>query len=187
MAIAYPLTFPVAAKPTQYSLGYRTNVMTYSSPETFQTSVYEKVGKAWTLKLMVVPQNIDQHRLMTAFLASLKGPFGTFKFYPMKPMLLIATNKTIAAHSTLRSNLTLNDVADLTVGDYMRVGTQLIQILNISGNSIDIFPTLRADSVGATVYSSDIYGVFRLTANEQEWTLNSNHNADFSLDAIEAV
>lgn len=187
MALQYPISFPTGIAPLSYRLGYVANVLVYTAPDSFITSTYEKPGKAWTLVMEFPPIASSKRNEMAAFMASLKGMYGSFKFYPKNPTAQAVTNTTISAHNTLRDNLTLASVATLAVGDYVRVGTQLLQILKISGSSIDIFPSLRADSVGATLTGTDVYGVFRLKSNEQSWSTDINWQAGFTLEAAEAI
>lgn len=188
MAISYPLSIPTGIAPIAYNLGYKASVISYSSPFTFQTHVYKGVGYAYSLSLDFGLIKSDRRNEMEAFLMALNGVYGTFKWYPKNPTKNVVSNKTISAHNTLRDTLTLNNVTSITVGDFLRVGTQLVKVVNISGNAIDIRPPLREDSVNATVYGSDVYGVFRLSGNDQKpGPVDVNWNQAFAMECVEAV
>jgi hypothetical protein len=82
----------------------------------------------------------------------------------------------------------------LKAGDYLQVGTQLFKVLtsvdtNGSGEAtVDVWPDVRTSiSDGAAVTVQDTKGLFRLSSNEQTFSINEASFYGITFGAVEAI
>jgi len=82
----------------------------------------------------------------------------------------------------------------LKAGDYLQVGTQLFKVLksvdtNVSGEAtVDVWPDVRTSiSDGAAVTVQNTKGLFRLSSNEQTFSINEASFYGITFGAVEAI
>lgn len=205
MAISYPLALPTHTGIAQIELR-TSNAVAYSqSPFTFAGQAHAYSGQMWRADVTLPPMHRPDAEKWVAWLVSLRGQLGDF--YLSDP--LGATPRGIAntfAGTPIITNQTGGTIAVsgasaskdgwLLAGDYIQIGTgsdaTLHKVLqdadtNSTGNvSLEIWPHVRGtrtDSVTVT----NAKGRFRLTSNEQAWSINSTSIYGISFSAMEKI
>lgn len=177
----YPLAFPdVGVKSEIFSI---TNATTSStSPFTGRDQVYAFPGQWWSGEISFVPTNPEDAGKIRAFLAALRGKYGTFTYTPdaaIDPLGAGGTIKVDGAGQTGRV-LNLKDMSLSTkvakAGDYFQLGTSLYQYTQDldsdgSGDGVAYFePAIRVSpSDGDDLIMSAPKGIFRGVENKSEW------------------
>jgi len=191
MAITYPLQLPI--RPAAYSLEKRAVSIFTESPFTFQQYVSKGMGEAFALQLTFPPERSPATaRIVSAFGSALRGQYGTFEF-PIHARDLAYTGSadiTLSSiNNDLRNNITVSADVGLGVGTYIQIGTQLIQVLQITtGTTLDIFPALRQSfATGSAINYKTPKGIFRLTSQSATLMFNSDHTYSTTVEALEAV
>ena len=208
MAINYPLALPTHTGIAQ--IDFRTtNAVAYSrSPFTFAGQAHEYAGKMWQADVTLPPMKRSDAEQWVAWLVSLKGQLGTF--YLGDPLALIPMGSarnadTIQVNGEATSGNTINiDSAPinrtdyLKAGDFMQIGSgtsrQLFKVLTNTDTdgtgsaTVDVWPNVRvsiANNAPVTVEAAQ--GVFRLSTNEQSWSVNNAAIYGISFSAMEAL
>ena len=205
MSISYPLTLPTATRVRNISLT-AVNAVAYSqSPFTFAGQSHAYSGQMWRADVTLPPMRRSSADAWITFLMSLRGQFGTFLLgdpiactprglaatFPGNPAITSQTGGTIAV--TGASN---NKTNWLLAGDYIQIGTGLNATLhkvlqdastNASGQtSLEIWPHVR-DTRTESITVSNAVGKFRLSENQQSWSVNEASIYGISFSAMEAI
>ena len=208
MAISYPLTMPTHTGMRSVELR-ATNAVAYSrSPFTFAGLAHASAGHAWPADLTLPPMKRTNAEQWIAFLLSLKGQLGTFYFGDPRactPLGSARDTDTSLVDGAVSSGDTISiDSAPasqtdyLKAGDYMEIGSgvnrQLFKVLNdvdtdgTGSATVDVWPNVRtsiADNAAVTVENTK--GIFRLSSNEQAFSINEASFYGITFGAIEAV
>jgi hypothetical protein len=207
MAIIYPLSFPVAIKVIQSIELRAVNAVAYSrSPFTFSGQAFAYPGQMWTADISLKPMKRADAEQWVAWLISLRGQLGTFLLGdPNGATARGAATGTplVNGASQTGGSLVVDGAATsvtgwLKAGDYIQLGTngssRLHKVLTDansdgSGNvTLDIWPHIRiAPADNATVAVSSAKGLFRLSSNEQAWSINEAAIYGITFSAMEAV
>jgi hypothetical protein len=81
----------------------------------------------------------------------------------------------------------------LLAGDYIQVGSGATATLHkvlqdrTGTGTIEIWPALRSTVTGATVTLTDTVGRFRLSGNQQSFSINNASIYGISFDCVEAL
>lgn len=189
--ITYPLQLPI--RPAAYSLEKRAVSTFTESPFTFQQYVSKGIGESFGLQLTFPPiVGPSVARLVSAFGSKLRGQYGTFSFQIHSRDLYYTGSADITLSSInndLRNNITVSADVGLGVGTYIQIGTQLIQVLQVTnGTELDIFPALRQSfATGSAINYKTPTGIFRLTTQSSALLFNQDHTYSTTVEAIEAV
>lgn len=205
--ITYPLSLPL--NPSAYTLQQISVNQVFDSPFTLQQQVVRGYGEAWGLSVTFPTiartdpaYNVKVDKIHT-FLGSLKGRYGTFKFYlPNNDAQYTVTSGNPAIYlSTINNdigdNVTFSNPSGAAFsfganGTYITMGTQLFRILSATydGTNItcDVFPRVRTNlAAGTSVEYRQPYGIFRSKTAQTQINRDENHIYTFSIDAVEAV
>ena len=208
MAISYPLSLPTSIGIAQIELRATNAVAVSRSPFTYSTQVHAYSGQSWQADVTLPSIRRDLAEEWVAWLISLKGQLGTFYLgdpNAVTPRGSARNTDTILVNGATSSGNTLaiddapaSQTGYLKAGDYMQVGTgtsrQLFKVLadvdtNSSGQAtVDIWPDIRttiANNSAVTVENTK--GVFRLSSNEQGFSINEPSFYGISFGAMEAL
>lgn len=206
MTISYPLALPTHTGIAQIELR-ATNAVAYgSSPFTFAGQTFAYPGQMWQADVTLPPMKRADAEQWVAWLISLRGQLGTFllgdpiggtaRGTPTGTPLVKGAGQT---GGTLEIDGASNSITGwLKAGDYIQLGTgssaRLHKVLadansDASGNvTLDIWPHIRtAPADNATVTVSNAKGLFRLSSNEQAWSINEASIYGISFGAMEVV
>ena len=207
MTISYPLSLPAATKAIQSIEIRAVNAVAYArSPFTFAGQAFAYSGQMWTADVTLKPMKRADAEQWMAWLLSLRGQLGTFLMGdPMG-----ATARGVATGTPLVNganqtggSLVLDGATNSTsgwlkAGDYIQLGSngssRLHKVLadadsDGSGNvTLDIWPHIRtAPADNASVTVSIAKGLFRLSSNEQAWSVSEAAIYGITFSAMEAV
>ena len=199
MAISYPLALPTHTGIAQIELR-AVNAVAYSqSPFTFAGQAHAYQGQMWQADVSLPPMHAEDAERWLGFLLSLRGRFGTFLLGdPLRTSLRgTATAATItgsAGDNTVSATVTAGQT--LLVGDYIQLGSGSNATLHKvlvdytgtgSATNLEIWPGLRTDRSAVSATLSNAKGVFRLTSNEQAWSINEASIYGITFGAMEAI
>ena len=204
MAISYPLSLPTSIGIAQIELRATNAVAISRSPFTFQSQVHAYTGQSWQADVTLPSVRRDLAEDWVAWLISLKGQLGTFYLgdpNAATPRGSARDSDTILVNGAVSSGNTISiDSAPasqtdyLKAGDYLQVGTQLFKVLksvdtNVSGEAtVDVWPDVRTSiSDGAAVTVQNTKGLFRLSSNEQTFSINEASFYGITFGAVEAI
>lgn len=209
MAYSYPLTLPTVTGVRSINLRARNVVGFLQSPFTLKQQVISHAGQQWEAEISLPPMSREEGEEWVSFLVKLKGMTGTFLLGDPSAATPRGSASTSAGTPLVRGggqtgdSLTIDGcpatvVGYLKAGDYIQLGNAsaatLHKVLNDSNTNgdgqttLDIFPSIRtapADNAAVTV--SNAKGLFRLAANETNWTINEVTHFGISFSAIEVV
>lgn len=192
MTITYPLTLPTHTGISSVELR-AVNAVSYNmSPFTFSGQAQKYSGEMWQADISLPPMKEDDAEEWLAWLVSLSGQYGTFLLgNPARSAPRGAGGGTPLVAGAGQTGATLNiDGASVSVtgwlkaGDYIQVGTgtssrlhKVLQDVNTSGTgtaTLDVWPSIKtAPADNSAVVINGAKGLFRLTSNEQSWSVNS--------------
>jgi hypothetical protein len=194
MTISYPLALPTSIGIAQIELRARNAVAYSQSPFTFVGQVHAYSGQMWTADVTIPVVRRDLAAPWKAFLASLRGQYGTFLLGDpdyATPQGSVVTCSL--SGSTGSASPTVTMVGSLLAGDYIQLGSgssaRLHQVLSDkTGNgTLEIWPALREDYSNAVVTFNAAKGVFRLNSNTSSWGINDNSAYSINFSAMEAL
>jgi hypothetical protein len=206
MAISYPLALPTHTGIRNIELR-AINAVAYSrSPFTFAGQAFAYAGQMWQADVTLPPMRRSDAEQWIAWLVSLRGQFGTFLIGdPMgcTPRGMATGTPLIkgagqTGGTILIDGATANVTNWLRAGDYIQIGSNLTARLhkvlqNANSNSsgevtLEIWPHLRTSPAdNATVTVNNAQGMFRLSSNEQAWSINEAAVYGVTFSAMEAV
>lgn len=194
MAISYPLTLPTSIGIANITLSASNAVAISQSPFTFQQQVIRHAGQRWTASVSIPPVRRELAEPWNAFLLSLNGPVGTFLLGDpnAKAPRGTATSATLTG-SAGSSSPTITMTGTLLAGDYIQLGSGATATLHKvlvdrSGTGIvEIWPSLRSSVTDATVTLANTVGKFRLSSNQQSFSIDSASIYGISFDCVEAL
>lgn len=209
MAISYPLALPTVTRVRSIDLT-AINAVAYSqSPFTFAGQAHAYQGQMWQADVSLPPMRRTAAEQWIAFLLSLRGQYGTFLLgdptcsVPMGLAKDFAGLPKVNGANQTGQTLTIDGASKsktdwLKAGDYIQLGTgtssRLHKVLqnvttDSSGNAtIEVWPRIRtapADNADVTV--SGAKGLFRLSSNEQNWSINEASIYGITFGAMEVV
>jgi hypothetical protein len=206
MTISYPLALPTHTGIAQIELRAINAVAYARSPFTFAGQTFAYPGQMWTADLTLPPMKRADAEEWVAWLISLRGQLGTFLLGdPIGATARGAATGTplVNGASQTGGSLVIDGAATsvtgwLKAGDYIQLGSgsssRLHKVLTDansdgSGNvTLDIWPHIRiapADNAAVTV--SNAKGLFRLSSNEQGFSINESAIYGMTFGAMEAV
>jgi hypothetical protein len=209
MAISYPLSLPTSIGIAQIELRATNAVAVSKSPFTFSTQVYAYSGKSWQADVTLPSIRRDLAEEWVAWLISLKGQLGTF--YLGDPnattprgsardtdTILINGAPSIGSDTISIDSAPASQTGYLKAGDYLQVNQgedrQLFKVLtdtdtNGSGEAtVDVWPDVRKTILNnAAVTVENTKGIFRLSTNEQAFSINEASFYGITFGAMEAL
>ena len=208
MAISYPLSLPTSIGIAQIELRATNAVAISRSPFTFSTQVHAYTGSAWQADVSLPSIRRDLAEDWVAWLLSLRGQLGTF--YLGDPNAVtprgsardtdtVFTSAAVSSGSSIAVDSAPTSITGyLKAGDYIQVGTgtarQLFKVLaDVDTNSlgeatIDVWPNVRTSIANDSLITvENTKGLFRLSSNEQTYSINEASFYGISFGAMEAV
>lgn len=205
MTISYPLTIPSNVGRASFTMRMVNAVAFGESPFTFSQDVQKFDGERWECDIRLRPMERADAQVWSAFLASLKGQFGTF--------LMGDTNADTALGEAGGTPLvrgvgqtgdvltidgaTASQTDWLKAGDFIQLGSgasstlhQLLTDADTSGGvaALDIWPSMRtAPADNSAVVVSAAKGLFRLSGNSASYSTNNIAHYGISFSATESV
>jgi hypothetical protein len=194
MSITYPLALPTSIGIAEITLTASNAVAISQSPFTFQQQIIQHPGQRWTASVSIPPVRRDLAEPWIAFLLALNGPVGTFLLGDpnAKAPQGTATSATITGTAG-NSSPTITMTGTLLAGDYIQIGSGATATLhkvlvNRSGTgTLEVWPALRSTVTGATVTLTNTVGRFRLSGNQQSFSINNASVYGISFDCVEAL
>ena len=209
MAYSYPLTLPTVTGIRSINLRARNVVGISQSPFSLKQQVIAHSGQQWEAEISLPPMTRDEGEEWVSFLVKLKGQQGTFLLgdpsgaTPRGSASTTPGTPLVNGADQTGGSLTIDGAPTsvsgyLKAGDYIQLGTSssatLHKVLNdvtttASGEAnIDIYPSIRtAPADNATVTVSNAQGVFRLSSNETNWSINEVTHFGITFAAVEAI
>lgn len=209
MAISYPINLPTVSGVQSINLRAKSSVGISRSPFTFKEQVFSHGGQMFEAEITLPSMTRAEGEEWVSFLIKLKGMQGTFLLGDPACATPRGSASTTAGTPVVNgggqtgdslsvSGLPTSVTGYLLAGDYIQLGSgpasTLHKVLSdvdttISGTAnIDIFPAIRISPVDAsTVVVSNAKGVFRLSSNETNWTINEITHYGVNFSATEAI
>ena len=199
MTISYPRSLPTHTGIAQIELR-AVNAVAYSqSPFTFAGQAHAYQGQMWQADVTLPPMKYDDAEQWLGFLLSLRGQYGTFLLGdPLRTSLRgTATSCSItgsAGDNTVGANVPSGET--LLAGDYIQLGSAGTSTLHKvlvdytgtgSDADLEIWPAIRTDHLGSSATLSNAKGKFRLSTNEQAWSINEASIYGITFGAMEAI
>jgi hypothetical protein len=199
MAISYPVALPTHTGIAQIELRAINAVAYSASPFTFAGQAHAYPGQMWTADVTLPPMKTTDAEQWLGFLLSLRGQFGTFLLGdPLRTSprgtAASCTITGVAGDNTVSATVTAGQT--LLAGDYIQLGTganaTLHKVLvNYTGTgsaaNLEIWPALRVARTAVSATLSNAKGVFRLSSNEQAWSINEASIYGITFAAREAI
>lgn len=203
MAITYPLSLPTSVGIERLRITHVHATALLRSPWTYATQTQDHPGKMFAAEVTVAPCKWAQAAAWVAFLAKLKGPYGTFYLGSKLATTRGAATGTPLVNGSVASRSetittkgwTAGVTGILKEGDYIQIGSRLYQVLQDansdgSGNAtLDVFPPVREALVNNTaIVTVNPVGLFRLdTAEVPPYEADKERLFSISFTAVEAV
>lgn len=209
MAITYPLSLPTVSGIKSILLRTKNSVGISQSPFTFKQQVVSYGGQAWEADISLPPMTRNDAEEWVSFLLKLKGFEGTFLLgdpsgatprgsAASAPGTPVVNGAGQTGGSLSIDGLPTSAVGYLKAGDYVQLGTgsgaTLHKVLNdvdtsaIGEATLDIYPSMRnSPTDGSVVVVINAKGVFRLSSNETQWSINEITHFGITFGAQEAV
>lgn len=205
MSISYPLALPSHTGIMSVELT-AINAVAYSkSPFTFAGQAHAYSGQTWQADITLPAMKRADAEQWIAFLISLRGQFGTFLLgdpsassprgisnsFLGTPVITNQTGGTISVTGASRSKSNW-----LLAGDYIQIGTAADATLHkvlqnastdASGDvTLEVWPHVRGTRSGSIAVSNTV-GSFRLSSNQQSWSVNEASIYGITFGAMEAL
>jgi len=199
MAISYPLALPTATGIKSITWTMVNSVSYSESPFTFAGQVHAYSGERWEADITLPPMKRANAEQWIAFLASLRGRFGSFLLNDPdatspRGTATAATISGAAGDRTVSATVTNNQT--LLAGDYIQLGTgsdstlhKVVEDFTGTGSAanLEIFPALRKSRTSVSADLTSASGVFRLNSNETSWNADDVSTYGISFGAVEVV
>lgn len=194
MSINYPLSLPTNTRIRSVEFT-AINAVTYTrSPFTFAGQAHAYSGQTWQADVTLPPMRRSDAEQWIAFLVSLRGQFGTFLLNDPIACNPRGTATTVnITGSTGDSSVSTTMTGTLLAGDYIQLGSgldaRLHKVLQDQDGSgtLEIWPVLRADQSNVSADLTSAAGVFRLSSNEQSWSVSEAGIYGLTFGAMEAL
>lgn len=209
MAITYPLALPNNTSIKSVNLRARSNIAVTQSPFTYKQQVLKFQGSAWEVDVQLKAMKRDEAEEWISWFLKLDGQYGTFLLGDPNgatPRGSAATTPgTPLVNGAGQTGNSLNidgcpasATGYLKAGDYIQLGlsgtAKLYKVLNdvntnASGQAtLDIYPSIHtAPGDNAALVVSSCRGLFRLSSNEMDWSIQTNLFYGLTFGAVEAI
>jgi hypothetical protein len=209
MTISYPLTYPGGASDiAEVDIVMSSVIGMSQSIYTYEQQLFKHAGERWEMTVRLNPLNAIDGEPWRAWLASLRGSWGTFNMGDPSRGTPRGTAATTPGSPKVRTGAQTGYVLDiyaapngaaqyLLPGDYIQLGTagsarlhRVLKTVVTSANGtalLDIWPALRSvPASGAALVVNSAVGVWRLAANAVQETIAGRiYELEFS--AVEAL
>lgn len=190
---------PSALRFSSYTFGVKTTSHREKSPYSMKTTAYDFMGDAWVANVSVSHVGRQASNVIMAWLASLKGPAGSFQLpvFDYGGPASIGSNPTVAASALAISEVIALQMAPgeaFEVGEYFTIADHLHMVtaaplpLANDVQTLTIWPRLRANvSPGQAVEALAPYVVWALADQENTYSRQSTRARSQTLNLIEVI
>lgn len=206
MTISYPISLPSARGPSRIIIRANSIVGVSQSPFTGEQEVYVHQGESWQAEVSLPPMHrADAEEWIGAFLLALNGREGTFLMGdPVNTTprgSWLGASPLVNGASQSGKTLAIDGLAAGATGkagDWLQLGTgssthlhKLTAPFTANGSgqaTLDIWPRLRAapaDNAAVTIASPK--GLWRLTSNVREWSIDIAQIYGLNFSCVEAL
>lgn len=191
MPISYPLTPPSPFRAAKISFTGATARSRNVSPYTFQVQQYNWPGQGWLGSVECPPMvRADAEAVIGFLLAAQRGTF-YFQDYA-NPTRRGTVTGTLTVSSATANSTTLGisgATGTFAVGDWLQISTSLYKVVQVnSSSSVDLFPVLRSSyTAGTSIVYSNAKGLFRLGANQVDWSIELAGIYGVSFSIVEEI
>lgn len=199
MAISYPLALPTVTRVRSIDLT-AINAVAYSqSPFTFAGQAHAYQGQMWQADVSLPPMRRTAAEQWIAFLLSLRGQYGTFLLGDPTCSSIRGTATSCSITGASGDNTvsaTVPSGETLLAGDYIQLGSAgtatLHKVLvDYTGTgtaaNLEIWPAIRTTHTASSTTLSNAKGNFRLSSNQQNWSINEAAIYGITFGAMEAI
>jgi len=205
MSISYPLALPSHTGVMSVEMT-AINAVAYSrSPFTFAGQAHAYSGQSWQADISLPAMKRADAEQWISFLISLRGQLGTFLLgdpaapaprglagsFLGTPVITNQTGGTISVTGASRSKTNW-----LLAGDYIQIGTaadatlhKVLQNASTDGSgdtTLEVWPHVRGTRSGSIAVNNTV-GNFRLSSNQQSWSVNEASIYGITFGAMEAL
>ena len=165
------------------------------SPFTYAQQIVRHTGDRWEASVTIPSTQRDLAEPWVAFLLRCKGPVNTFNLGdPSGTSQRGNISGMTITGSSGDDSVTLGATSGtIKAGDYFQIGTnanaKLYKALNdaSNGQSLDIFPRLRANASATSCDVTSPVGTFRLRGGMTEWEINNAGFFGIQFDCVEVI
>ena len=199
MSISYPLALPTVTRVRSIDLT-AINAVAYSqSPFTFAGQAHAYQGQMWQADVSLPPMRRTAAEQWIAFLLSLRGQYGTFLLGDPTCSSIRGTATSCSITGASGDNTvsaTVPSGETLLAGDYIQLGSAgtatLHKVLvDYTGTGaaadLEIWPAIRTTHTASSAILSNAKGNFRLSSNQQNWSINEAAIYGITFGAMEAI
>ncbi len=191
MAISYPLTPPSPFNLSRLSLTGVSATSRNTSPFTLQTQQYNWPGQGWLGSVDCPPMlRADAEQIISFLLAAQRGTFLFQDYANPNPRGAVTGTLTVSSATANTTTLGISGATgSFAVGDWLQISTSLYKVIQVnSSSSVDLFPVLRKSYTGGTsIVRTNAKGVFRLTQQATEWSIDLASIYGVSFGIVEDV
>ena len=194
MAITYPLSLPTHTGIRGIELRAINAVAYSASPFTFAGQTHAYSGQMWQADVTLPPMKIADAEQWLGFLISLRGQYGTFLLGdPLRTAPRGTAVSVRVTGATGSGSVSVTTGGSLLAGDYIQLGSgsdaTLHKVLQDQSGpgTLEIWPALRKDRTDVLATIRDAKGLFRLSTNEQAWSINEASIYGITFSAREAI
>jgi hypothetical protein len=192
--ISYPVSTPTSIGIANIELSASNAVAVSRSPFTFSQQVHTYPGQMWSATVSIPPVRKDLAEPWVAFLLSLRGQTGTFLLGDPNNTSPRGTATSATVTGTANSaSLTVTMTGTLLAGDYIQLGSAADATLHKvlvdqNGNgTLEVWPAIRKDRTAVAAVLTNAKGVFRLSSNQQSWSINDTSSYGIQFECMEAI
>lgn len=194
MAITYPMSMPTNKRIRSIELRAINAVAYSASPFTFVGQAFAYSGQMWQADVSLPPMRRADAEQWVAWLVSLRGQFGSFLLGDPVGCAPRGTATSASITGSAGSNsVSVSMTGTLLAGDYIQLGSgstatlhKVLQDISGSG-TLEIWPALRVGRSSSPAVLTNAKGRFRLSSNEQAWSVNEASVYGISFSAMEVV
>lgn len=199
MALTYPIAF-VSKAPASERLGLERRQTVAESPFTYAQTIIDTAAR-WTLEWTFAKMRHADAERVAAWLLSLKGQAGSFRYTPRQSVQSALAGRTVAQAAFAYNDTLLaggwgaGEGSGLRTGQFVSIGSQLLRLTSASAFAdasgrvtITFDPALRINvPAGAAIEVANPVGVFRLTEAFGAFSLDPDRGCDFGTLAAREV
>lgn len=205
MSISFPLSLPATDWPAEISFRAQPVVAASVSPFTFETQVFVHPGARWAASVRLQPMKRAVAEEWVGFLVALNGMEGTFNLgdpLNTSPRGTWSTPLVDGTHAERVRTVAMKAMGGAGVtgkrGDWLQFGSganahlhKVVQDFVADGSGladVEIWPATRAalaDNDAVTIVSA--VGLWRLAANDTEWSIGRAQMYGIAFDCVEAL
>lgn len=200
MSFTYPLSFPSAFNPSDFTIDPRNHAAVNSSPFSGKQHVQDHAGEMLHISFSLSPRDRAQADEYTSFLFKLRGVVGTFTMSvpgSEMPRGSISGTPKVDGAGQKGNLIKIKDLSPsqtgvLLQGDYLQIGTQLVKNLSSvdadedGKATIEIVPGIRTETVDneGVIYNHP-KGVFKLKKNSNPIRITHPNLRSYRVEARE--